>query len=236
MKRFASGLLAIVALLGLAPSVRAQGIVGSWELSVETPQGANTSTLSLKQDADKLTGELSSQLGSVPVTGTSTGDDASVVANIDVQGISLQLTFTGKVAGDTFNGQVKLGDFGEFPFTGKRKAADAAPVASVAAPPGTDLSGTWNVVLMITGLGEFPVTAEIKQTGNAIGGTLKSVLGETPVAGTYTDNALKLEFSADTPQGKIAVTMTGEPTPTGLKGKATLAGMGEADWTATRAQ
>ena len=30
--------------------------VGAWDLSIETPQGANTVTLTLKQESDKLTG------------------------------------------------------------------------------------------------------------------------------------------------------------------------------------
>ena len=44
--------------LSLASTALAQSPTGAWELTVDTPQGANTSTLNLKQDGDKLTGDL----------------------------------------------------------------------------------------------------------------------------------------------------------------------------------
>ena len=61
--------------VALAPglALAQTGPAGDWELTIETPQGANTVDLSLKLDGDKLSGDLSSQMGSVPVTGTATG-------------------------------------------------------------------------------------------------------------------------------------------------------------------
>ena len=59
-------------------------------------------------------------------------------------------------------------------------------------------------------------------------------LGEVPVAGTMTGTTLRLEFKAATPQGEIAVSMTGELGPNGLSGKTAVAGLGETDWVGKR--
>jgi hypothetical protein len=97
------------------------------------------------------------------------------------------------------------------------------------------LNGKWDIKLMIAGVGEFPVSAVMKQDGEKLTGTITGPTGDIAIAGTVTGRAVKIDFEADTPQGKLPVTMTGDMGPTSLTGKASIAGMGEADWTATRA-
>jgi hypothetical protein len=161
--------------------------------------------------------------------------------------MALQFGINGKVDGDAMNGSVKVGDFGEFPFTGKRvtKTAAAAPpaAAAAAAPVGstaetapiTDLNGKWDIKLAIAGMGEIPATALIKQDGDKLSGTISGPAGDLVIAGTVTGRTVKIDFEADTPQGKLPVTMTGDMGATSVTGKASIAGMGEAEWTATRA-
>jgi hypothetical protein len=250
MKCVQASFVAFSLVVGLSSMALAQSPAGAWELTVETPQGANTSTLTLKQDGSKLTGDLASQMGSTPVEGTFADGAVSVTANIDLQGTSLQLGISGKVDGDALNGNVKFGDFGEFPFTGKRASADAAarpaaapapaaaaarPVSASAGAPG-EITGKWDLVLSLEGLGEFPVTAEFKQSGADLTGTFSGPAGDVTLQGTMTGTAMKLEFEVDTPQGKMPIVMTGELGPDGLSGKATLQGMGEANWKGTRAK
>jgi hypothetical protein len=239
--------LAIVACAPLAAF--AQSAAGDWELTVETPQGANTMNVSLTQDGDQLAGTLSSPLGAVPLKGTSTAGAVSVAADIDVQGMALTLTFNGTVAGDTLNGTVKFGDFGEGPFTGKRAAAKtsaapgAAPAATAAAAStgnaagdAGSITGKWDLVLSIPGAGDFPMSATFAQAADKVTGNFSSPAGDMAVAGTMTGSALKLQFTAQTPNGDIPVTMTGTLAAGAFTGKATIEGMGEADWTGKRAQ
>jgi len=216
---------------------------------MSTPQGNQTVGLSLSLAADKVSGELSSPMGAVPVTGTATGNDVALSAELAIQGMNLEFGITGKVDGDTIAGNVKVGDFGEFPFTGKRvaktaaaappaAAAAAAPAAAAAAAasgPITDLNGKWNVVLSIAGMGEIPAVANLKQEGDKLSGTLSGPAGDLVIAGTVTGRTVKIDFEAETPQGKLPVTMTGDMGDTSVTGKASIAGLGEADWTATRA-
>jgi len=243
--------LAMAGLLALAPgSAFAQaGAAGDWELTMATPQGNTTVGLSLSLAADKVSGELSSPMGAVPVTGTATGNDLALTAELAVQGMNLEFAISGKVDGDAIAGNVKVGDFGEFPFTGKRvakTAAAAAPPAAAAsaaaaAPaaaaggPITDLNGKWNVTLSIAGMGEIPAVADLKQDGDKLTGTLSGPAGDLVIAGTVTGRTVKIDFEADTPQGKLPVSMTGDMGATSVTGKASIAGLGEADWTATRA-
>lgn len=242
MKNF-MGVLAVSAMLAFtsASAFAQSGPAGEWTLSMATPQGTTNVGLSLKVAGDKVTGEMNSPMGPVAVAGTAAGDDVNVTAEVSIQGMALTFVIGGKVAGDTMDGTVKVGDFGEFPFTGKR--AGAAPAAAAVAAPGatvggaaiTDLNGKWDIKIVIAGMGEMPAVAVMKQEGEKLSGTISGPAGEMAIAGTVTGKAVKIDFEADTPQGKLPVTMTGDIGATSVVGKASIAGMGEADWTATRA-
>lgn len=232
--------------LFLATSALAQGTAaGDWELNVESPQGSQTVTLTIKLDGEKATGSLTSMIGSMPITGTVAGGKLDVSGNLEAQGMALTLALSGTIAGDTVNGSMKVGEFGEYLFSGKRAssatstsapapapAASGAPAASTA----SGVAGRWNVTLMLEGMGEFPATADLTQDGENVAGTFSSMAGEVAVKGTFAGSALKLEFTAETPQGPLTVTMTGDLGSEGLAGKASIAGLGEADWKAVRAQ
>jgi hypothetical protein len=51
-----------------------------------------------------------------------------------------------------------------------------------------------------------------------------------------TGSTLRMQFEVETPQGKLPIVMTGDLGAEGFTGKATLAGMGEANWKGTRAK
>ena len=134
MKHLTAFFFGVAFVLGLAsaPAFAQDSAAGTWEVTMETPQGANSVTLTLKVDGTKASADLASAMGTMPMTGTATGGDIVLAGNLEIQGMSLQLGLNGKVDGQTFNGTVKMGDFGEFPFTGKRAAATAATPAPAA--------------------------------------------------------------------------------------------------------
>jgi len=123
--------VALAVALAVVPA-RAQSAAGDWDLNVESPQGAQTITMSLQLDGDKATGTLTSMVGTMPISGTVTGDKLEISGNLEAQGLNLLLGLTGNFTGDTVNGSMKVGDFGEFPFSGKRavKTAAATPPAA----------------------------------------------------------------------------------------------------------
>jgi hypothetical protein len=235
-------------LVGLAaPSAFAQaGPAGIWDVVVESPQGAQNVTLELKVTGDKAEGTMTSAVGSMPLAGTVTADAIALTGNLEIQGMALAIGIDAKTAADDIEGSMKFGDFGEFPFKGKRAPAPVAPAAApsaaagaAAAAPATDMTGIagkWNVTLTLEGMGEFPLTANFTQNGEEVTGTLTSMLGEVPIKGTFVGSALKVQFNTETPQGPLTVDVNAELKEQTLTGKASIAGLGEADWKAVRGQ
>src|SRR5713101_6283209 len=121
----------------------AQVATGNWELSITLPQVPSTMTRTVTQSGKAITGTMSSPFGSSPMTGTVSGTDITLTAELNV-GRALPLTFKGKVAGDAFIGSLQTAGMGESPVTGKRANAGApaaGPAAAPAVPPASAAAG-----------------------------------------------------------------------------------------------
>lgn len=104
-----------------APAAKTTDVTGTWELNVESPMGSRASDAIFTQTGDALAGKMVSPRGETPLTGTIEGDTVKFGINVNVQGQSLQIDYTGTVTGDTMSGTVVFGSFGDGKFTGKRK-------------------------------------------------------------------------------------------------------------------
>src|SRR2546426_644246 len=101
-------------------------------------------SMTVTQTGNTVAGTMSSPFGSAPVTGTVSGADITLTAQLDLQGRVLPLTFKGKIEGDVLNGNLQIAAMGESPFTGKRAkvgASAASPAAAPAAPPASAAAG-----------------------------------------------------------------------------------------------
>ncbi len=96
-------------------------VTGKWNLTIETQAGTGNPTVTLKQEGEQLTGNYKGRLGEAPLKGTVKGKDIQFSFKVDAQGQELQVEYSGTVDGDTMKGKVKLGDFGEGTFTGKKE-------------------------------------------------------------------------------------------------------------------
>ena len=95
-------------------------IDGDWDVTVNSPMGAQKIKVSVKAEGSALTGSLSGAMGSTPISnGTSNGDDFSFDARI-TEPFAVSITVTGEVAGDEIKGTVKTQGFGSFPMKGVR--------------------------------------------------------------------------------------------------------------------
>lgn len=94
-------------------------IDGNWEITINSPMGAQKAKLEFKADGGALTGTQHAQGGSQPVNGKVDGNNVSWSANI-TSPMPMTLEFTGSVDGDAIKGSVKAGAFGSFPFSGTR--------------------------------------------------------------------------------------------------------------------
>lgn len=115
-------MLAAAAAVALAsPTIAADAdVTGKWTMTVETQAGTGNPTFDLKQEGSNITGQYSGQLGEAPVTGTVKGAEVTFGFKVSGQGQELEVTYTGTVDGDTMQGKVSLGDFGDGTFTGKK--------------------------------------------------------------------------------------------------------------------
>jgi hypothetical protein len=253
MSRLNTTLLALAFALSLPYPAFAQGdVTGDWTVTVESPQGATSIDATMKQAGEDLTGTITSPMGAVDFKGKVIKDALNVSYTLDLQGNSIEIKMTGTVAGDSITGNLNFGGMGDVPWTAKKKTAASAaastppPAAAAAAPAPattttasvgstTDVTGKWDITFNMAG-NPMPATANFTQTADKVTGTFSSQAGETPVAGTMTGSALKLEFNVETPQGQITIQMTGDLSAAGITGKAQIVGLGEADWSATRAK
>jgi hypothetical protein len=225
-------------------------VVGDWDVTINSPQGANTTRVAFTQDGDKVKGLFKSPNGELPFTGTMTGSELKFAFQIPFQGAALDITMTGKVDAETMAGKADFGGMAEGDWTAKRAAAAAAstttstsPTASTTATttPATTTSvggfgGKWDVTLK-TPAGDFPANATLTDEGGKLSGTFGSQMGEAQVAGTAEGKALKITMIANTPQGTMTVVMTGDLAGDEIvNGKAEIEGMGQMEWTAKRAK
>jgi hypothetical protein len=124
----------IACVVGTPFAAFAQIATGNWELAITLPQGPSTMTMTLTQSGSAVSGNMSSPFGSSPMTGTVSGADITLTAELNV-GRALPLTFKGKIEGDAFNGSLQIAGTGESPFVGKRAKAGAAAAAPTAPAP-----------------------------------------------------------------------------------------------------
>jgi hypothetical protein len=248
MSRLKVCLPALLALSLAVPAVAAaqSNVSGPWEVTIDSPQGAMTLDADLKQDGEALTGMITSPMGNVEIKGTFKNNELAFSYSVPLQGQNLDITMTGKLAGDTIDGLVAIAGLGEVPWKAKRKTAGAAaapaaaPAAAAAAAPaaaaasGEGVSGKWDL-LMDTPGGQMPFTANFVQTADKVSGTISGPTGEMPITGTMTGNALKMDMNIQTPQGELPLTFTGDLGPNGLAGKVSTP-MGDMSWSGTRAK
>jgi hypothetical protein len=93
---------------------------GNWNLVMSTPMGDRNATLSLKSAGTALTGTQGADGNSAEIfDGTVNGEEIAWKVSI-TNPMPLTLAFTGRVSGDSINGEMGVGMMGSFPFTGKR--------------------------------------------------------------------------------------------------------------------
>lgn len=96
-------------------------VTGTWNGTVETSQGTGSPVFTFKQEGEKLTGTYKGQLGEAPLTGTLKGSDISFSFKINFQGQDVNITYTGKVEGNSMKGKAVLGELGEANWTAKKQ-------------------------------------------------------------------------------------------------------------------
>lgn len=95
-------------------------IDGKWNITVNSPMGAQKSTVDMKASGASLSGSVSGPQGSQDITnGKVDGNNVSWDFAIK-QPMPMTLSFAGTIDGSKISGEVKAGAFGSFKFSGER--------------------------------------------------------------------------------------------------------------------
>ena len=95
---------------------------GDWELVVTTPLGERRGVLSLKADGKVLRGRQMADGNSTEIF-DGIADGAALSWKISITDpMPMTLAFSGSIDGDRLTGTVALGEFGNSPFSGARRA------------------------------------------------------------------------------------------------------------------
>jgi hypothetical protein len=95
---------------------------GEWELVVTTPLGERRGVLSLKTDGKVLRGRQMADGNSTEIF-DGIADGAALSWKISITDpMPMTLAFSGSIEGDRLTGTVALGEFGNSPFSGTRRA------------------------------------------------------------------------------------------------------------------
>jgi hypothetical protein len=106
---------------GTTGGLQLMAVDGTWNLTMQTPMGERTSSVTLSSSGGTLTGTQTAEGNSAPITdGTVNGDSAHWSVAI-TNPMPLTLTFDGQVSGNDMTGDMMITGFGTWPFTGKRE-------------------------------------------------------------------------------------------------------------------
>ena len=112
--------LAVTILTFTAASVWAGGVVGTWELTSETPRGPRTIELTIHETDGAYSGTITGRRGEMAVEVINVeGDTLSFTRSVSTPNGDFQLDYAGTVDGDSISGTIRT-PRGENQFTGKR--------------------------------------------------------------------------------------------------------------------
>ncbi len=93
---------------------------GSWNVTINSPMGAQQATLNLATDGGSLSGSMVGAQGTQEFSGGSV-DGNELAWQVEMtQPMPMTLDITATVDGDNISGNVKLGAFGDAAFSGTR--------------------------------------------------------------------------------------------------------------------
>jgi len=237
-------MMAAVSGLALSPRGQAANVAGTWDITIESPQGKRTVLLIIKKNGDKLAGAIKSPQGETALESIAlNNDDIAFALTRQIQGQDMKFSYTGKVAKDSMKGDVDFGGQATGTWSAvphKEDAAAAAPPAAAPAPPaaapaqGMNITGVWSFVVE-TSQGSGSPTFTFTQSGENLTGTYKGQFGEAPLTGTVKGADLKFAIKINAQGQDLTLTYSGKiESKDSMKGTVQLGELGEGTWTAKR--
>src|ERR1044071_9362221 len=118
MKRVFQSLSVLAVLLVASLGALAQSsAVGTWDMTLETPQGTRNFPFSIKEDGGKLVPSTPFKTAEVK------GDSITMKMTVKFQENDMEITYTGNIKGDAMSGDADFGGLASGTWAAKRKAA-----------------------------------------------------------------------------------------------------------------
>ncbi len=169
----------------------AGGVLGAWNTVAVTPNGEMAATLELKQEGEKFSGVISSDMGSLPVQAISF-KESKLQFDLELGGNTYRILAT--LEGDRLNGSWTPAAGGEGgAWKAIRKAAVAAPAPAPQTIPA--IVGSWNVAA-VSPEGTLKFVADFKQTGDTLSGVITTPDGTITLQKTNFANG-RLTFEVE---------------------------------------
>jgi len=103
-----------------APAAPSVNVAGQWDVSVEYVVGKARHGLVLEQNGAALVGTHTGEYLGSDLRGTVEGNEVNFRSSHKIEGTRLGYEFTAQVSGDTMEGVIELGEYGQAKFTAKR--------------------------------------------------------------------------------------------------------------------
>lgn len=126
MKRSLVGFggLVLALVMMAAPAAGQANVAGTWNITIEGPEGPANAMAELTQDGATFTGTISVDQaeGASIANGMIEGNTMKFQLIVSVQGMDFAMDVEGQVDGDSIEGEMTVPDFGGFAFTAERTA------------------------------------------------------------------------------------------------------------------
>ena len=97
-------------------------VAGTWTMTVNAPQGAMTSTMTMTQTGDAIDGNMISEFGTAAIAdGRVSGRTATWSAGFQMNGERTTVNFEADVDGSRMTGRLRAGEMGAMTFTAEKK-------------------------------------------------------------------------------------------------------------------
>ena len=239
MKKIFATTVIFLVTLSVILAAQNPSVVGSWDITIDSPQGQNKALLVIKKDGDKLTGAMKSPRGERPIESvTLTGNDITFVMKANVQGQDMVFTYKGKVEKDSMKGDADFGGFATGTWSAvPSKEGAAAPATMPATAPqagAVNITGDWSVAVE-TSAGSGNPSFTFKQEGEKLTGMYKGQLGEGPLTGTVKGADINFTIKVNAQGQDLTIVYTGKiESKDSMKGKVVLGELGEGTFTGKR--
>ena len=236
MKRIL-GTSLVLLIAALSAVAQSSSVAGSWDVTIDSPQGQRTVVMVIKKEGEKLSGAMKSPQGERPLDSVAVkGDEITFVVTREIQGQPMVMTYKGKVAKDSMKGDADFGGLatGTWSAVPHKEEATGAPQATSGGA--ANISGIWNFAVE-TQAGSGSPTFTFKQDGENLTGTYKGQFGEAPLMGTVKGADVKFTIKINAQGQDLTVTYAGKiDGKDSMKGTASFGEMGDGTWTGKRKQ